>query len=595
VDNDDVVFLPALRALRLNPSEVLLAEIPPPSERIKPMWFPGTATSRGCAARVLLAIACALPAAAQRTFTIQMPIREADIGGSSMGLNSFGAHIGNHGIDGHPGWDIEYVIGASVYAAADGVVQSVTVDTDSGRGGVQIQHSQRFRTDYVGLAELDPAMKVGTEVKAGQRIGLPATNTQMVGTVTKTWASIHFQLDDFTVDYGLTNGFAVSPEAHLDAAGRAVFEALWSRAAYTQEMCEPFPSNPRNVEFPLTRTWTRQSGGLPPRVDFTCRGPLSSIYGYAFFDAAGAVTERGTLEPQSIGPEWTSFDLLPEGGSQRRRGLMRIVSGAMQLDYSAAGAAPPSGLNTASTYRTAGYPLAVTSGASYAAGKIAPESVAAGFGVALAVETASAQGGVPLPTTVAGTRTMVRDSAGVARDAGLYFVVPGQVGFLVPAGTAEGPATVLVTSPDGPVYTAPVEVTRVVPALFSANATGQGVAAAAVQRVRGDSTQSVEAVARYDATQGEWVTVPIDFGAADDQVYLVLYGTGIQLRNALAEVTARVGTYDLPVSFAGAHPNFPGLDQVNVALPRLLAGAGQVSVSLSVAGATSNVVTLTIR
>ncbi len=543
---------------------------------------------------IALAIACTFPVAAQNSFTIQMPIREADIGGSSMGLNSFGAHIGNHGIDGHPGWDVEYRIGASVYTAADGVVQSASTDND-GRSAVQVQHNQRFRTNYVGLAELDPAMKVGTQVKAGQRMGVPAVNTQMVGTVTKTWAAFHFQLDDFTVNYGLSNGFAVSPEAHLDETGRAVFEKLWSQAAYTQEMCEPFPSNPRNVQFPLTRTWTRQSGGLSTRVDFTCRGPLSSAYGYAFFDGTGAVLERGTFEPQSLGPEWTAFDLLPDGGSQRRRGLMRIVSDAMQLDYSAAGGARPSGLEAASTYRTAGYPLAITSGASYATGKISPESVAVGFGDALAVATAGAQNGIALPTTLAGTRAMVRDSNGVERDAGLYYVSPGQVGFLVPAGTAIGPATILVTSPDGPVYSAAVEVKGVVPALFSANASGQGLAAAAIQRVRVDGTQSVEPVARYEASSGQWVAIPVDFGAESDQLYLVLYGTGIRLRNALAEVTARIGALDLPVLFAGAHPNYPGLDQVNVLLPRSLAATGQANVSLSIAGTISNIVAVTVR
>ena len=558
------------------------------------MRFVFGAASPGRAAWGLLAIAWALPAAAQTTFTIRMPIREADIGGSSMGLNSFGAHIGNHGIDGHPGWDVEYRIGASVYAAADGVVQSVSMTSD-GRSTVQIQHNQRFRTNYVGLGELDPAMVAGAPVKAGQRIGLPGVNTQMVGTVTKTWAAIHFQLDDFTVNYGLSNGFAVSPEAHLDAAARRVFEELWSQAAYTQEMCEPFPSNPRSVEFPFTRTWTRQSGGLPVRIDFTCGGPLSTAYGYALFDASGAAVERGTLEPQSLGPEWTSFDLLPESGSQRRRGLMRIVSDTMQLDYSVTGGERPSGLGRASIFRTAGYPLAITSGGSYAAGKIAPESVAVGFGAALAVQTASVAGGVALPTTFAGTRAMVRDSADVERDAGLYFVAPSQVGFIVPSDTAAGPATVIITSPDGPVYSAGVEVARVVPALFSAGASGQGVAAAAVQRVRGDGTQSVEAVARYDAAQGQWVPVPIDLSATGDQVYLVLYGTGIRLRHALADVTARVGSLDLPVSFAGAHPLFPGLDQVNVALPRSLAAAGQVNVSLNVASTPSNVVTVTIR
>src|SRR5215208_5565946 len=111
---------------------------------------------RPSAHKLLLALCCALPAAAQTTFTIQMPIRQAELGRSSMGLNSFGAHIGNHGIDGHPGWDVEYRIGASVYAAAEGVVQSVTTPADGSRT-IQIQHNQRFRTDYAGLSDVDPA------------------------------------------------------------------------------------------------------------------------------------------------------------------------------------------------------------------------------------------------------------------------------------------------------------------------------------------------------------------------------------------------------------------------------------------------------
>jgi hypothetical protein len=52
---------------------------------------------------------------------------------------------------------------------------------------------------------------------------------------------------------------------------------------------------------------------------------------------------------------------------------------------------------------------------------------------------------------------------------------------------------------------ATTNVARILPALFSANASGQGVAAAVVQRVCGDGTQSVEMVARYEAKQGQWV------------------------------------------------------------------------------------------
>ena len=195
-----------------------------------------------------------------------------------MGLNSFGAHIGNHGIDGHPGWDIEYRIGASAYAAAGGVVQSVAVDPQSGRSTVQIQHNSRFRTDYTNLEEVDAAIAPGRTVQAGQRLGTPGSNSGTVARTPLTWASIHFQLDDFSVNYGLSNGFAVSPEAHLDAAARAAFDQIWSNAAYIQEICEPFPSNPRSAAFPLTRTWIRQSGVLAARIDFTCAGEIGRAH-----------------------------------------------------------------------------------------------------------------------------------------------------------------------------------------------------------------------------------------------------------------------------------------------------------------------------
>jgi uncharacterized protein (TIGR03437 family) len=543
---------------------------------------------------VILALGWLCPAAGQNTFTLQMPIRPADLGANAFGLNPFGTHIGNHGIDGHPGWDIEYRIGASAYVAADGVVQSVSVESQSGRSTVQVQHGPRFRTDYTNLVEVDAAIRIGANVKTGQRLGTPGTSTQTVGATTQTWAMIHFQLDDFTVNYGLSNGFAVSPEAHLDTTGRALFGLIWSQAGYPQEICEPFPSNPRNVTFPFTRTWRRQSGSLAVRIDFTCMGPLSPIYGYSLYDATGTAFERGTLEPQSVRPEFTIFDLLPEGSNLRRRGLLRILNDTMQIDWSGVGAERPSDLGAASTYRTEGYPLSVTSGASYAAGKIAPDSIAVGFGAGVGVETTAAQS-LPLPSTLAGTRAIVWDSAGVMRDAALFFVSPGQVGFLVPAETAPGRATTLVTSPNGPVYSTISEVERVVPALFSASASGRGPAAAIVQRVRADGSQSIEPVARFDAAQAQWVALPINFGPESDELYLVLYGTGIRLRNALSDVTVRIDGTSVSATYAGPHGGSPGLDQINVLLSRALAGKGSIDVSVIVEVAASNTVAVSFQ
>jgi uncharacterized protein (TIGR03437 family) len=314
------------------------------------------------------------------------------------------------------------------------------------------------------------------------------------------------------------------------------------------------------VEFPLVRTWTRESGALAPRIEFSCFTATSSAYRYRLLDAAGAPTETGTFQPVSPGATYT-FDLIPSAGPTRR-GRVRIVNDTMQLELGADSA----------TYRTKGDPLAVASAASYGA-RLAPASIAVAFGEGLGLVTAR------LPatpaTTLNGTRILVEDSAGVSREASLYYVTPSQAGWIVPAGVAIGPATVRLTSPDGPVFTAPVTIDRVAPGLFSADATGAGLAAALVQRVRADGTQIVETIERG-----------IDLGPAGDRVYLILYGTGIR-----GGANARV--LDLVPEFAGPQGVYAGLDQVNVLLPRTLVGT--LNVSVVVDGLASNSVTVTVR
>jgi hypothetical protein len=54
------------------------------------------------------------PGPAGLPFAVSLPIRPQDYVHNAFGVNPFGAHIGDHGIDGHPGWDIEYAIGAPV-------------------------------------------------------------------------------------------------------------------------------------------------------------------------------------------------------------------------------------------------------------------------------------------------------------------------------------------------------------------------------------------------------------------------------------------------------------------------------------------------
>jgi uncharacterized protein (TIGR03437 family) len=242
--------------------------------------------------------------------------------------------------------------------------------------------------------------------------------------------------------------------------------------------------------------------------------------------------------------------------------------------------------------------VASVSAASFLGQSLASESIVAAFGTAMAtrVEVANT---LPLPTTLAGTTVRVRDSAGTERLASLFFVAPTQINFQIPPGTAIGQATITVTSGDGTVSGGVANIASVAPGLFSANASGQGVAAATALRVKADGTQVFEPVARFDAAQNRFVAAPIDLGpdlgAASDQLFLILFGTGWRNRSALTAVTCGIGGVNSEVLFAGEQGGFVGLDQMNVRLPRSLAGRGEVEVAVTVDGRAANTVRVSIK
>lgn len=238
-------------------------------------------------------------------------------------------------------------------------------------------------------------------------------------------------------------------------------------------------------------------------------------------------------------------------------------------------------------------PVATVSSATYTTA-LAPEVIAAAFGVNLANRTQVASS-VPLPTNLDGTSILITDANGISRLAELFFVSSGQVNYEVPPGVAAGNASVAVSINGAPVAFGTVQITAVAPGLYSANANGQGVAAAVVLRVKGDGSQSFEAVSGFDQTQNKFVGLPIDLGPSTDQVFLILYGTGIRHRSSLASVSTTAGGAAAQVFYAGPQGGFVGLDQINVLLPRSLAGRGNVNIALVVDGQAANIVTVNIK
>jgi len=231
--------------------------------------------------------------------------------------------------------------------------------------------------------------------------------------------------------------------------------------------------------------------------------------------------------------------------------------------------------------------LANVSAASFTGAILAPESIVSAFGTMLATTTQIATS-LPLPTTLAGTTVRVSDSVGTERSAQLFFVSAGQINFLMPAGLANGAATITATSGDGAISIGATVLATAAPGLFTANATGQGVTSGVALRVRGEA-QTFEPIAQFDSAQNRFVPLPIDLGPEGDQVYLILFGTGFRNRSALAAINLTVGGTAIPALYAGEAPGLFGLDQINAGpLPRSLAGRGEVNLVLTVDGRTAN-------
>lgn len=231
------------------------------------------------------------------------------------------------------------------------------------------------------------------------------------------------------------------------------------------------------------------------------------------------------------------------------------------------------------------------SAASFEAYPLAAEQIVAAFGNDLALATLAAQT-LPLPTTLGGASVTITDSQGIERMAGLFFVSPTQINYLLPAELAEGVARVTISA-NGKTSIGLIDVAPTAPSFFTANADGRGLAAAVLLRVRGDGSQSYESVARFDPALNRFVAVPIEFGEPDEQLFLLLFGTG--LRHHKGSIQAQTGGIETASPVVGAVSGFVGLDQLNLSLPRSVAGRGEVSIQVRFGDQAANSITVVIR
>ncbi|HLG95644.1 MAG TPA: PQQ-binding-like beta-propeller repeat protein [Bryobacteraceae bacterium] len=192
------------------------------------------------------------------------------------------------------------------------------------------------------------------------------------------------------------------------------------------------------------------------------------------------------------------------------------------------------------------------------------------------------------------TAVTIQDSSGAQFQTDILGATSGQINFVVPDAASPGQATVTATTSTGDLISGVIQISQTSPGLFSANADGNGVAAAQVLTVHADGTQSFGPVFQCGSDPGSCVASPIDMGSDTDRVFLILYGTGIKDASDLENVTCAMGDDQVLALYAGPQGDFEGLDQVNVEIPRDLAGKGEVNITLSVDGQLSNTVTINV-
>lgn len=234
------------------------------------------------------------------------------------------------------------------------------------------------------------------------------------------------------------------------------------------------------------------------------------------------------------------------------------------------------------------------SAASFSASAVTTEGIASAFGESLSSRT-EASSTLPLPTELGDVKVYVTDANMVERAASLFFVSPTQINYLIPAGTVPGEAKVVIVSKGAVVATGNVAIAEMAPAFFTANSDGKGAPAAYAVRVKPDNSQSTEAVAQFDAVQNKFVPAPINLGSPDEQVILVLFGTGIRYYSSMNKVSAKIAGVEAVVDYAGPQGQYVGLDQVNIRIPRSLLVGGEVDLVLTVDGKASNAVRIYVR
>lgn len=222
---------------------------------------------------------------------------------------------------------------------------------------------------------------------------------------------------------------------------------------------------------------------------------------------------------------------------------------------------------------------AITNAATFTVGPISPGGLFTVFGTQLASGIDEAHS-IPLPQLLKEAQIRIYSSADyVERYAGLLYVSPLQINFHVPEDLPIGDAEVRLYRKGILDSSHPVRVVKSAPGVFITPIYSSAPAPAGYGVLVSGNKQTKTEIYTCPPGQGACVFLPLNFGQAQDQLFLSIYATG--LRNLKkSDIRVMANGVDLPVDYLGPHSYFVGLDQINIRIPRSLAGTGLTDIEM---------------
>ncbi len=210
----------------------------------------------------------------------------------------------------------------------------------------------------------------------------------------------------------------------------------------------------------------------------------------------------------------------------------------------------------------------IVNGASFdSTAPIPPGSFATAFGQNLCGQTATAQlnASGQYPTTLGGCSVTINGVPAM-----MTYVSSGQMNLVVPQNVGMGMANVVLNSGSG-VMNGSINIGAAGPGVFSLDGTGMGNGAMLLGTT--------------------WQMGPFSTTTNGQPTPVSLFLTGMDLSVA---PSVMLGGMAAQVTFYGAAPGYPGLQQINFTLPANMAGVGRVPVTVTSNGQTSNVTYMSI-